>query len=190
MKGIQALEENIMLKWGELPLSTEPNNRKSRLKTVNTILKDPKYRGKTTSRAELFGEVKYPENYLDSSDEEDGIGSAEAEEEESGEELPNEERSDLSDALDIHQEDEWSESETSDTNESDEEAEETQDDRREKVRELLAQQSKYVFLRNEIDDRTVTEQLNESAQADAEKGQDIKKQQVRHSLFPLMPEIL
>ena len=55
-----------------------------------------------------------------------------------------------------------------------------QKSRRDKVRQLLAQENKYIPLSVEMSSnvRTVAEQLSESTQVDAEKGRDIKTQQV------------
>jgi len=122
---------------------TPLRNRKSKLKTVNTILKDPKYRGKAVSREELFGGVSQLEGEEESNEEEEPADLGDDAAETSGDEVfEGESEADVS--VDDEEEEEMSESEASESDEMDvEEEEEEQDDRREKVRELLAQETKY-----------------------------------------------
>jgi protein AATF/BFR2 len=115
--------------------------REAKLKTLNTILKDEKYRGKATSRRDLFEEpnAKQDED-IDSNDE--------FEDETADNDLPQD--GDLDEGSPIELCDQ-NESGTEDTNlpsgssgseEMDDEAEEDQADRRDKIRQLLAQETK------------------------------------------------
>jgi protein AATF/BFR2 len=125
------------------------------LKTGNGIVVDAKYRGRTASRKDVFGENVISEtgDLDDSNDdeefEESGISSDESQSEEES------------------SENEMMASESSSEESEDEEQDDDQQDRREKVRQMLAQETK-----------SVAEQMSEATQADAEKGRDIKKQQV------------
>jgi protein AATF/BFR2 len=106
---------------------------KSKLKSVNTILKDEKYRGQTASRKDLFEGPRILEKPDHESDEDDDDFFSEPDEE-----LPGE----LSDESEESAEESNEPSESAD---ADDEGQEEQDegDRRDKIRQLLAQETQY-----------------------------------------------
>ena len=111
----------------------------SSLKSVNTILKDEKYRGQTASRKDLFEGPRILEEQDGEREEDDD------EFNESGEELSGE----------VSGESEESPEESDELSESadpDGEGQEEQDegDRRDKVRQLLAQETQYRSFLSEI----------------------------------------
>jgi protein AATF/BFR2 len=125
------------------------------LKTGNGIVVDAKYRGRTASRKDVFGEdVISDTGAMDDSNDDDEFEGSDI----SSDESQSEEESNGK---------EMTVSESGSEESEDEDQDDDQQDRREKVRQMLAQETK-----------SVAEQMSEATQADAEKGRDIKKQQV------------
>jgi protein AATF/BFR2 len=131
---------------------------------VDTQLNDKKYRGKSTSRKDLFERPAIIDN--DDETSADEVGTSDDDEE--GTDIPEQDGVDHDTA---------SVSSSFSGLDSDEDLEDSQS-RHDKVRQLLAQETKYIPHHIISNSRTITEQLSESTQADAEKGRDIKTQQV------------
>ena len=123
------------------------HNSKSRLKGQDTLLKDPEYRGKSTNRKELFESLKgvgasSDEERTDSDEDEELSGSEEDNGEKEDMRFSSEEEANTLDedgSSVSDQSDDASESEVM----NDEESGDEQEDRRDKVRQLLAQETKY-----------------------------------------------
>lgn len=169
------------------------NPSKSKLKSVDTLLKDKKYRGKSAKRKDLFEGPRILDDSFDR-----GIISSENEDNEVVASESDEGGADISDQdSGIISDDDKSDgsSVSSDNLDSESEEEDLQDgdhqDRHDQIRQLLAQETRYLFkcILDNSDPRTVAEQLSESAQADAEKGRDIKTQQVISSKYLNSPRI-
>ena len=109
---------------------------------MNTILKDPKYKGKAIRRDELFEGSSRREESGESDEEDEGLESDLDDEGNLENGVGLESESDMS--VDETRVDEISSSEMSDASEELEEdgLQEEQDDRRNKVRALLAQETK------------------------------------------------
>lgn len=163
---------------------------KSSLKRDQMVLNDPKYRGKTASRREVFegvNGIQESGSELEESDEDEEEGNEE-EDEEFGEseiesEVEMEEDSAEGESVNevessSEEQDNSSEGSYSEAEDEGEEEEPDQDDRRQKVRQLLAQENKSLPPQiHSLIFRSVAQQLASSAVEDAQKGRDIKSQQ-------------
>jgi hypothetical protein len=149
------------------------NISKSKLKGVDTLLKDERYRGMSAKRKDLFQGPGIMNDSLDD-DAEAEINAGSDFEETSDREAASASSDDMSTGSDTASGASDSENEQDSAEDGDQKA------RRDKVRQLLAQENKYIPLsvKMSFNLRTVAEQLSESTQVDAEKGRDIKTQQV------------
>jgi hypothetical protein len=151
------------------------NISKSKLKGVDTLLKDERYRGMSAKRKDLFQGPGIMNDSLDDDEEaEINAGSDFECEETSDREAASASSDDMSAGSDTASDASDSENEQDSGEDGDQKA------RRDKVRQLLAQENKYIApsVKMSSNLRTVAEQLSESTQVDAEKGRDIKTQQV------------
>jgi protein AATF/BFR2 len=115
--------------------------RQAKLKTVNTILKDEKYRGKTTSRRDIFEgtDAAQAEDLSEDDENEDDDADSDLS---GGDDLDESASAELSDQGDNSAEETSQASGSSDSEEMVDEQEEDQTYRRDKVRQLLAEEAK------------------------------------------------